>query len=135
MLNEILRYIRNYFPDLSKQMEGEFDIKGGKAVPFPSLVSGQYFLIEGSAMNDGVWNDTAGLTDETFSGAITPLKVPKDLLALAADIEEYQKSADASPYVSESFGGYSYTKATDPNGTPASWQTAFATRLKAWRKI
>lgn len=135
MLNEILRYIRNYFPDTKGQMKGKFEIKEGKAVPFPSLVDGQYFLVEGSAMNDGVWNSTEELSDEIFEGVVTPLKIPKDFLALAKEIEEYQTKADASPYVSESFGGYSYTKATDANGTPASWQTAFATRLKTWRKL
>ena len=40
-----------------------------------------------------------------------------------------------SPYTSESFGGYSYTKATDANGAPIGWQKAFASRLNKWRKL
>jgi hypothetical protein len=63
--------------------------------------------------------------------------VPPTLIALAADIEEYEKKAKetVSPYNSESFGGYSYTKATDSSGTPISWEKAFAKRLNKWRKI
>ena len=35
----------------------------------------------------------------------------------------------------ESFGGYSYTKATDANGAPIGWHKAFASRLNEWRKL
>ena len=136
MLDEILAEIRNYFA--VKVHSGDFKVIGGKLSPLDFLQNGQYFRIVGSVMNDGVYRyPHSGLTDETFSGEIWALAVPPTLIALAADIEEYEKKAKepVSRYSSESFGGYSYTKATDSNGSPLTWKTAFAKRLNRWRKI
>lgn len=136
MLDEILAEIRNYFA--VKVHSGDFEVIGGKLSPLDFLQNGQYFRIVGSVMNDGVYRyPYSGLTDETFSGEIWALAVPPTLIALAADIEEYEKKAKetVSPFTSESFGGYSYTKATDSNGSPLSWEKVFAKRLNKWRKI
>lgn len=136
MLDEILAEIRNYF--VVKVHSGDYEVIGGKLSPLDFLQNGQYFRIVGSVMNDGVYRyPYSGLTDETFSGEIWALAVPPTLIALAADIEEYEKKAKetVSPYTSESFGGYSYTKATDSNGSPLSWEKVFAKRLNKWRKI
>ena len=136
MLDEILAEIRNYF--VVSVHSGDFEVIGGRLSPLDFLQNGQYFRIVGSVMNDGVYRyPYSGLTDETFSGEIWALAVPPTLIALAADIEEYEKKAKetVSPYTSESFGGYSYTKATDSNGSPLSWEKVFAKRLNKWRKI
>lgn len=136
MLDEILAEIRNYF--VVSVHSGDFEVIGGKLSPLDFLQNGQYFRIVGSVMNDGVYRyPYSGLTDETFSGEIWALAVPPTLIALAADIEEYEKKAKetVSPYSSESFGGYSYTKATDSNGSPLTWEKVFAKRLNKWRKI
>lgn len=136
MLDEILAEIRNYFT--VSVHSGDFEVIGGRLSPLDFLQNGQYFRIVGSVMNDGVYRyPYSGLTDETFSGEIWALAVPPTLIALAADIEEYEKKAKetVSPYTSESFGGYSYTKATDSNGSPLSWEKVFAKRLNKWRKI
>lgn len=136
MLDEILAEIRNYFA--VKVHSGDFEVIGGKLSPLDFLQNGQYFRIVGSVMNDGVYRyPYSGLTDETFSGEIWALAVPPTLIALAADVEEYEKKAKetVSLYTSESFGGYSYTKATDSNGSPLSWEKVFAKRLNKWRKI
>lgn len=136
MLDEILAEIRNYFT--VSVHSGDFRVIGGRLSPLDFLQNGQFFRIVGSVMNDGVYRyPYSGLTDETFSGEIWALAVPPTLIALAADIEEYEKKAKetVSPYNSESFGGYSYTKATDSNGSPLSWEKVFAKRLNKWRKI
>lgn len=136
MLDEILAEIRNYFT--VSVHSGDFKVIGGKLSPLDFLQNGQYFRVVGSVMNDGVYRyPCSTLTDETFSGEIWALAVPPTLIALAADIEEYEKKAKetVSPYSSESFGGYSYTKATDSNGFPLSWEKVFAKRLNKWRKI
>lgn len=136
MLDEILAEIRNYF--VVSVHSGDFKVIGGRLSPLDFLQNGQYFRIVGSVMNDGVYRyPYSGLTDETFSGEIWALAVPPTLIALVADIEEYEKKAKetVSPYTSESFGGYSYTKATDSNGSPLSWEKVFAKRLNKWRKI
>lgn len=135
MLTEILRHIRNYFPIANKAIAGDFAIEGG-TIDLENVVPGQYFLIEGSALNDGVYMYPANsLKDEEFHGRITPLAIPAELVMLAEEIKGYNEKNAASPYVSESFGGYSYTKATGSNGAVATWQDAYATRLNCWRKI
>jgi hypothetical protein len=68
------------------------------------------------------------------------MAVPPAVVALSADIEAWnEKNADAlaSPYTSESFGGYSYTKASgnsESNGA-YSWKDQFASRLSKWRRL
>ena len=138
MLTEICAEIRNYFEVPNGRHFGTFTISGGSIAPLDFLQEGQHFCIVGSVFNDGVYQYPASnLTDEVFEGAVWAMAVPPTLVALAAEIEEYNKSDDgkASPYTSESFGGYSYTKATDANGAPIGWQKAFASRLNKWRKL
>ena len=136
MLNEICAEIRNYFP--TEKRYGNFTIKNGSISPVDFLQEGQYFRIVGSVFNDGVYQyPEASLTDEVFEGAVWAMAVPPTLSALAAEIKAYNDSdaGKPSPFTSESFGGYAYTKATDANGAPIGWQKAFASRLNKWRKI
>jgi hypothetical protein len=66
------------------------------------------------------------------------MAVPPTLIALAAEIDEYNKSdaAKPSPYMSESFGGYTYQKFSSGVGGDASaWQRVFASKLNPWRKL
>ena len=66
------------------------------------------------------------------------MKIPPSFLALNTEIDDYSKSdaAAISPYASESWGGYSYTKATNAAGKPdSSWKNVFASRLNVWRKL
>ena len=138
MLTELLAEIRNYFEVPNGRHFGTFTISGGSIAPLDFLQEGQYFRIVGSVFNDGVYQYPAtSLTDEVFEGAVWAMAVPPTLIALAAEIKAYNDSdvGKASPYTSESFGGYSYTKATDANGAPIGWQKAFASRLNRWRKL
>ena len=138
MLTELLAEIRNYFEVPNGRHFGTFTISGGSIAPLDFLQEGQYFRIIGSVFNDGVYQYPAtSLTDEVFEGAVWAMRLPPDVIALSAEIEEYNKSdaGKASPYTSESFGGYSYTKATDANGVPIGWKKAFASRLNRWRKL
>ena len=134
MLEELLRHLKNWFVNTIHY--GTFKIEGG-ALALPSLLDGQYFRIVGSVFNDGLHkagdND---LTDEMFDGTVYALAIPKAVIDIAAEIDEWQtKNGAASPYESESFGGYSYTRATDANGKAITWQSAFSGRLNPWRKI
>ena len=138
MLTEICAEIRNYFEVPNGRHFGTFTISGGSIAPLDFLQDGQYFRIVGSVFNDGVYQyPAASLTDEVFEGAVWVMAVPPTLIALAAEIKAYNDSdvGKASPFTSESFGGYSYTKATDANGAPIGWQKAFASRLNKWRKL
>jgi len=138
MLEEVLRHINNWF--VAAYKDGEYTITDG-SITLPFLLSGQYFRICGSVFNDGLHRYPAtDLTDETFTGTVYALAVPKAVITLADDIAAWQeKNGDkaASPYVSESFSGvYSYTKGTDAStGGMVTWQNVFANRLNKWRKI
>lgn len=141
MIEQIMDWIHNYF--VREKRLGRFTISDG-LLNCDFLQDGQYFKVVGSVFNDGVHQYPGDvLTDESFVGEVWALGVPPALVALAAEIEDWvEKYGEAvnSPYQSESFGGYSYSKAagTGANGamTPgASWQTVFGTRLNHWRKI
>ena len=138
MLTEICAELRNYFEVPNGRHFGKFEISGGSIAPLDFLQEGQYFRIVGSVFNDGVYQyPAASLTDEVFEGAVWAMAVPPTLIALSAEIEEYNESnaGKDSPFTAESFGGYSYTKATDASGAPIGWQKAFASRLNKWRKL
>ena len=139
MLEQVLMNIRNWFPVKGGIYSGTFTIKDG-GITLPFLADGQYFRICGSVFNDGLHQYPASdLKAETFDGAVWALAVPQAVIELAAEIEEWQKKngdASVSPYQSESFGGYSYSKATDSaSGGAVTWQSAFRSRLNAWRKL
>ena len=147
MLTEVCQYLKNWFnrkPDGRKYPEwsGTFTIENG-ALNL-ELADGQYFRIMGSLFNDGVHQHGVDvLTDETFDGAVWSMGVPPEVVQLAHDIEAWQAnygtslSPNMSPYQSESFGGYSYSKGGGGSSDTDSgtWQGAFATRLAPWRKI
>ena len=139
MLEQVLMNIRNWFPVKGGIYSGTFTIKdGGIALPF--LANGQYFRICGSVFNDGLHQyPEDDLVDETFNGTIWALAIPKAVIELADEIGKWQEKngeAASSPFSSESFGGYSYSKATDAEtGGAVTWQSAFKKQLSAWRKI
>ena len=138
MLTEICAEIRNYFEVPNGRHFGTFTISGGSIAPLDFLQEGQYFRIVGSVFNDGVYQYPASsLTDEVFEGAVWAMALPPSIIALSAEINAYNDSdaGKPSPFTSESFGGYAYTKATDANGAPIGWQKAFASRLNRWRKL
>ena len=139
MLEQVLMNIRNWFTVDGGIHSGTFTIKDG-GVTLPFLADGQYFRICGSVCNDGLHQYPAtDLVDEEFSGAIWELAIPPAVVDLADEIGAWQEKngeASASPYQSESFGGYSYSKATDSaSGGAVTWQSVFKRQLSAWRKI
>lgn len=135
MLEEVLRSLNNWFE--RDYATGVFEIAGGSiGLPDGWLLDGQYFRIEGSVFNDGLHQWPAvDLQDETFTGEVSALAIPKAVTELAASIGEWQAKYGeeaASPYSSESFDGYSYTKA---EGSQADWRGAFRSELNRWRKL
>lgn len=134
---EIMRQCRNFFPDIENQHSGTFTITDG-AIDLDFVSDNQLFLIEKSHFNDGVHEyPTESLRDETFEGIITPLCPPADFLDFIREVQEWDeatKEKRLSPYQSESFAGYSYTKAT-ANGRTATWKDIFSDRINTWRKV
>ena len=136
MLATILRYLRNWFLVPGGIYTGKFVIEDG-VIDLPMIQKNQYFRIVGSVFNDGVYQYKDNLKDEVFVGAVWALAIPDDLLEVVSEIEAWQEKygeSAASPYQSESFAGYSYTKSENSEANK-TWQTAFRTRLNAWRKL
>ena len=137
MLEAVLRHTRNWF--VKELLRGDFTVEGGSIdLPEGYLAEGQYLCISGSLFSDGLhqWPVT-DLKDEQFTGSVAALAVPKAVEELASDIaawrEKYQAAAE-NPYQSESFGGYSYSKAGE-SSDGSTWQAAFKTELNRWRKL
>lgn len=135
MLEQILTQIHNWFIVPNGIHHGTYTIEGG-SIALPFLQNGQYFRIMGSVFNDGLHQYGPAmemLQDETFTGTVWALAVPPAVVMLAGEIavwqEKYGKVAD-SPYTSESFAGYSYTKANS-----AGWQDVFRPQLNKYRKL
>lgn len=140
MLSEIFAYLKNYFVADGDIRTGRYHISNGKIEPLDFLKDGQYFRIVGSALNDGVYKyGEETLIDEDFDGAVWAMRVPADFVILASEIVAWcDKNADTlnSPYQSESFGGYSYSKGNSASGTGAyGWQDQFAARLNPYRRL
>ena len=150
MLSELCRELRNWFDKNQPHFHGAIEIKDGKIADNDfneAIQPNQYYYIQGSVFNDGVYknDEETALTDELFVGAVHLMAIPKEVLTLSDDIDAWVEkyggvdSAAMSPFNSESFGGYSYSKGSSYSGSSGSsgnsWQSAFASRLNKWRKI
>lgn len=143
MLTELCQELNNWFE--REKRSGSFRITNGM-LEADFLLPGQYFRVMGSLFNDGVHqygNDF--LNDEDFTGSVWSLAIPVAVIKLSEDIDAWRAKYEApdssamSPYMSESFGGYSYSKGSAISGTgtggATSWRTSFASRMNAWRKL
>ncbi len=138
-MEELCRELHNWFSPASSAHAGTYEISDGSLLDVDFLQDGQYFRIVGSVFNDGVYvSPEYGLKDETFDGSVWPMSVPAEIRCLAAEIDEYRHTheEDKIPeFNSESFGGYSYTRATNSDGLPLTWRDVFRKRLNPWRKL
>lgn len=143
-LMSLCQELRNWFCKDEDKHSGTFEIVNG-TIALPFLQKGQYFRIKGSVLNDGIYRRMHGDTsypcmiDETFTGEIWAMRVPREVIALSAKIDEWVEAntkALSSPYQSESWNGYSYSlKSGGTNGGTVTWQSQFANELNRWRKV
>lgn len=138
VLDNICNYIHNYF--VSEKVKDRFNIVNGELEGASvHLLDGQYYRIVGSVLNDGVYkHPTTDLKDESFEGEVWAMSVPSTVIAIADEVgnwEEQNASKINSPLQSESFGGYSYSKASGKDGKAFSWIDAFGRKLNPWRKL
>lgn len=138
LLEDVMTYCANFFE--RGGYKSNFTIANGTLSGVSFLQPGQYYRIVGSVFNDGLHqfgNDTDTLTDETFYGDIYPLAPTRAFLALAASIAAWRgkhEAAARSPYTSEGFGPYSYSKSSGKAGDNG-WQAQFALELSRYRKL
>lgn len=144
-MTEICQYLHNYFDRNQGKFYGLFEIHDNTIESVNDgdmgLIEGQYFRIIGSRLNDGVYclDDNLELKDESFDGCVWSMAVPPEVIRIAEEITSWKSKYGelaVSPYSSESFGGYSYSKANaSSEGNPSSWQSVFASQLSPWRKL
>lgn len=125
---DVCHAVNNWFAD--KKIIGEIKIEDGTLSV--DTEGYKYIRIINSKLNDGVYDVTAmELTDEDFDGAVWLLKLPRPFLTLCERIELWQTANEGKElFQSESFGGYSYSRAADAT----SWQGIFRNDLDGWRK-
>jgi len=142
ILSELCQELKNWFCDVETDIhEGTYTISDGM-LSLPFLQEGQYFRITGSVFNDGVhkYGDSDDeLKPETFNGAIWAMRIPPSVIDLASEIDAWiaaNGEAVASPYQSESWGGYTYSlKSGGGESGALDWRTIFAGSLNRWRKL
>ena len=155
MLTDLCQELKNWFDRDKPKFAGSFSIHDDdvfKVSPNGTetsmrelgLATNQYFRIIGSVFNDGVVKYTRdnlhSLTAENFDGAVWFMAIPPSVILLNSKIDDWlTKYGDASfsPFTSESFGGYSYSKGANSagSGNANTWQNAFKSELNKWRKL
>lgn len=131
MLTELCQELHNWFCYDEDKVFGTFTIENGIITPNCGLQDGQYYRIVGSTFNDGVHCHVPyDLKNETFEGAIWKMRVPEAVVELDKRIDAFRAKHAETPFISESFGGYSYTRDKE-----TTWRTAFSSDLNKWRKI
>ena len=139
MLLAVMREVRNFF--IATSESGDFEIKNEVINLKGEYLRGQYVAVTGSLLNDGVYrlvSDDLWLVsavDERFTGVVYGLRVPRDFAELVDEIAAWNAQNAPSDKVSESFGTYSYHRATDAQGGAATWQSVFGRRLTPYRRM
>lgn len=134
MLYTIMQECKNLFPH--KYVSGHIEIVDG-VISLHDLRPGQYYIIDGSIFNDGLHQFGAEtLVDEDFDGHVVYCAIPQAFLDLAKEIEEWNKANTGGVgMASESFAGYSYTRASGADGGAFTWRDAFRDELRHWRLL
>lgn len=151
MLTQICQELRNWFDRGLPKYSGIIHIADGVVTvdgETPSLQTGQHYRLIGTVFNDGVhvWGADDLTPENDVDATLWEMRVPYNVIDLANDIAAWQDkygrvgSENMSPFSSESFNGYSYSKAsggssTGGGGSTVDWRSAFASRLNRWRKI
>lgn len=146
MLTRVCRYLKNWFVK-SNTGNGDVAVIDGKVYFNGSEIEmneGQHFALVRTRYVYGVYAYGDEIEDSEFEGAVWIMDVPKDVLDVVVRMtawEEANGGSDSpamSPYQSESFGGYSYSKASGGGGKVGSSvfdNAEFASVLRPFKKI
>ena len=154
MITKICRECRNFFAiDRTTGAPfgvetGDFSLVGNKVTVNNKYLAGQYIAIQGSLLNDGVYqvlgyaDDTitlAGdtLTEEEWVGTVYILRIPKDFLQEVDRVKAFVASdaGQASNITSASFGIQSVSYGVNGSGAKAGWKDVFRNDLNKYRRM
>lgn len=134
-LEQVMRECNNYFERC--RYFGSIRVVDGKIAPD---VGSPYVFISGGASLYGVYSLVNGrLVDAEdvsayFTGTLWFLYPPKGFTDIAEEIAEFATKSPVGGFASESFGQYSYSRATGSKGL-LTWQEAFSDRLRPYRQM
>lgn len=156
MLNAVLKYLNNYFFQYSNgtkkytfTKDTTFTTNDTLAGDFTdTFIAGEYILVEGTRLNDGVYLissitdseitidatlDRTIKTEAEVSTTLTKLYIPDDLLDIIAEIKTYNTNV-TDGVSSESQGNRSISYSSDGTGS-SGWKNAFASKLSTYKKL
>ena len=151
MLNEILNYLNNYFADTDYSFETACTFTASDTIAgdfADTFIVGEYILIEGSRVNDGVYLikaidgtsitidltvDYVITTEPETTMTLTKCYIPQDLISLIAEINTFNANS-TDGIASESQGQRSVSYVSGGNGT-SGWINAFSPRLSIHKKL
>lgn len=135
-VEQVMRSVNHFFDRACYQ--GTFTITGGRIALPLDLPDNAWIAISGSMFHDGVHemhsDHALPAPDEAFTGKVYILHPPQAFLELCRQIDAYDEKTPAGALQSESFGNYSYTRASGANGVK-TWQEAFAAQLRPYRRM
>lgn len=138
----VMRECRNFFE--TGYLKTTFTISGGAIAPAALFRPGTYIAVEDSMFHNGVFRVgeggmleglPTGVFDETFTGRVYFLNPPSGFLSLCEEIAQFIEKTPKGAYQSESFGAYSYTRASGKNGGVQTWQERFEKDLAEYRRM
>ena len=141
MLEQVLRYLNNYFVK-SWSSGVSCAVDSVTVVDASDFIKGQYVHIRKSLLNDGVYKISeingnvltidGELSDETNDDMIVyGLAIPPGVLSIVTEIET-MSAANPNGLVQERLGDYSVTYGYSDS---ASWISRYGTRLAQWRRV
>lgn len=150
-MEEILNYLNNYFYSYALMTDVTFEEDGNSFTISKfkkNFYKGQYIKIEETTINDGIFKitsirdngdsitittDSTEFAEGNFRGLILALAVPRPVIKLKEEIEEFKIKHKPSIYTSESFGDSSRSWATNSKGAVLTWKDVFKEDLNQYR--
>lgn len=142
MLEQVLRYLNNFFVD--SYTDGvSCSVDSVTVSDASDFVPNQYIYIRWSKLNDGVYkiasiagnvltlDVSAELQVEVSDMRVYGLRIPSAVLAIVSEIEAMSAN-NPNGLVQERLGDYSVTYGYSDS---ASWVTRYANRLAQWRLV
>lgn len=137
MLFEAMSYCKNWF--VTEIHKGNISIQDNtinlNGKEFTPNAYTDFLRLIGGHTNEQMFDSSKVLENDEFEGEIWELAPPQEFIKLCDKIREWNDENKPNDKTSESFGGYSYSKATNNNGVPLTWQDVFAKELRAYKKI
>ena len=131
----VMRHVNNFF--LREAVEGVFSVSGDGVLS--PAVDAPFIAVTGSTWHDGLYDSASDMKtghEETFEGTVWALSPRAKFLALCKEIEAYVAKNPTGAPVSESFGGYSYSRGTSGQGGGAiTWREAFSDALRPYKRM